>query len=85
METKEPNPQWMASAARFATLTDLAAAYHPTVEPISARRTLLRTIRMSPLLLHELEQVGFKTSQRLVYPGQCIIIFRHLGVPQTVQ
>lgn len=76
------HPEWMELARSFSTLTELASAYNPEVSPRSARRRLVETLRQSPQLLDELSNVGFKLGQRLLYPGQIMVIFNRLGLPK---
>ena len=73
--------EWMDFARRITTVSDLAAAYHPTIALRSARRILLDSAYSIPGMSDELCRFGFRPSQRNIYPAQVLVFFRWLGPP----
>ena len=61
--------------------TELASRYSPHTSPGSARRNLLRWMKMNPELMERLGETGYKDSQRYFTPRQVGIIYEMLGEP----
>ena len=63
------------------TKTQVALLYNPNVSPKSAVQTLMRWIERNPPLKAELEESGYKRSQKIFSPKQVRIIYKYLDEP----
>lgn len=58
---------------------DLAREYFPSVSPATARRLFARELRQNAALWTELQQTGYRPSQKRLTPRQVAIIARYIG------
>lgn len=61
--------------------TELASRYSPHTSPGTARRNLLRWMRMNLELMDRLREAGYRDSQRYFTPRQVGILYEMLGEP----
>lgn len=61
--------------------SELAWLYSPGMTQVSALNRLARWINGDHLLLHDLQEAGYRPNQRILTARQVAIIFDHLGNP----
>ena len=69
-------------AFRTYVMKELACLYFPEERADLASRHFRLLIRQDPLLLSELQKLGFRPRQRMLPPSLVQVLLRHLGTPE---